>query len=203
MNKKALLEELKNKGIGGKIIKAVEKIDRKNFVPEENLKEAYEDHPLPIGHGQTISQPYTVAFMLEELELKKGDKVLEIGTGSGWNAALLSYIVGKEGKVYSIEIVKELAEQAKEKLKDYENVEVFHVDGSQGLPEYAPYDKIILTAAPKEMTEEWKKELRDGGILLAPVGEYFQKLVKIRKRGSEFIYENKGDFVFVPLVSYN
>ena len=126
---------------------------------------------------------------------------MEIGTGSGWNAALLSDIVGQEGKVYSLEIVKELAEQAKEKLKDYKNAEVFHVDGSRGLPEYAPYDKIILTAAPKEMAEEWKKELKNDGIFLAPIGEYFQKLVKIRKKGSEFIYENKGNFVFVPLVS--
>jgi len=201
MNKEELIQELRDSGIKEEILEAIEKIDRRNFVLEKNLDEAYEDYPLSIGYGQTISQPYTVAFMLQELELKKSDKVLEIGTGSGWNAALISYIVGEKGKLYTIEVVEELAEKAKEKLKNYKNVTVFSGDASQGLPEYAPYDKIILTAAPKKLAEEFKEQLADGGILLAPVGEYTQKLVKLKREGNNFSETEKGDFIFVPLVS--
>ena len=201
MNKEDLIERLKDRGIKEKILKAIQIIDRKNFVSENNLEEAYEDHPLSIGYGQTISQPYTVAFMLQELELKKGDRILEIGTGSGWNAALMSYLVGENGEIYSVEVVKELAEKAKEILGDYKNVFVFNMDGSRGLAQYAPYDKIILTAAPKQMPEEIKKQLGDGGILLAPVGEYMQKLIKITRKKDKFTETEKGDFIFVPLVN--
>ena len=201
MNKKELIKGLRDKGIKEEILKAIQIIDRKNFVSENNLEEAYEDHPLSIGYGQTISQPYTVAFMLQELELKKGDRILEIGTGSGWNAALMSYLVGENGEIYSVEVIKELAEKAKEILGDYKNVFVFNMDGSRGLVQYAPYDKIILTAAPKQMPEEIKKQLGDGGILLAPVGEYMQKLIKITRKKDKFTETEKGDFIFVPLVS--
>jgi len=201
MNKKELIKGLRDKGIKEEILKAIQIIDRKNFVSENNLEEAYEDHPLSIGYGQTISQPYTVAFMLQELELKKGDRILEIGTGSGWNAALMSYLVGENGEIYSVEVIKELAEKAKEILGDYKNVFVFNMDGSRGLAQYAPYDKIILTAAPKQMPEEIKKQLGDGGILLAPVGEYMQKLVKITRKKDRFTETGKGDFIFVPLVN--
>lgn len=201
MNKKELIQELKNKGIEEKILGAIEKIDRKNFVPEKYLDNAYEDHPLPIGYGQTISQPYTVAFMLQELELGKGGKVLEIGTGSGWNAALISELAGREGKIYTVEIIRELAEKAAEKLKNYGNVVVLNKDASRGLPEHAPYDRIILTAAPEKISEELKEQLADGGILLAPVGEYAQKMLKLKRKGNAFTEEEKGDFIFVPLVS--
>ena len=201
MDKERLIEKLREEGIKEEILEAIEKIDRVNFVPESHLAEAYEDHPLSIGYGQTISQPYTVAFMLQELELKKNDKVLEIGTGSGWNAALVSYLIGEEGKVYTAEVVDELARKAKEKLKSYKNVTVLNGDASHGLPEYAPYNKIILTAAPKKIAEEFKEQLADNGILLAPVGEYTQKLIKLVKKGKNFLETEKGDFIFVPLVS--
>ena len=201
MNKEELIKKLEDDGIKEEILKAIEKIDREDFVLEKDLNEAYEDHPLSIGYGQTISQPYTVAFMLQELELKEGDKVLEIGTGSGWNAALISYIVGEKGKVYTVEIIDELAEKVKEKLKNYRDIIVFSGDASHGLAEYAPYNKIILTAAPKKLAEEFKEQLADGGILLAPVGEYTQKLIKLTKKGDKFIETEKGDFIFVPLVS--
>ena len=201
MDKKRLIEKLREKGIREEILKAIEKIDREDFVLERNLDEAYEDHPLSIGYGQTISQPYTVAFMLQELELKKGDKVLEIGTGSGWNAVLISDIIGKKGKIYTVEIVDELAEKAKEKLKNYKNIIVLNRDASYGLPEYAPYDKIILTAAPLKIAEEFKEQLADDGILLAPVGEYTQKLIKLIRNGNKFTEIERGDFIFVPLVS--
>jgi len=201
MNKEKLIRELREKGIKEEILKVIEKIDRENFVLEKNLDEAYGDYPLPIGYGQTISQPYTVAYMLQELELKRGDKVLEIGTGSGWNAALISNIVGKEGRVYTAEIVSELAEKVKEKLKNYKNIIVLNGDASYGLAEYAPYNKIILTAAPKKIAEEFKEQLADNGILLAPVGEYTQKLIKLEKKGNKFMETERGDFIFVPLVS--
>ena len=201
MDKERLIEKLREEGIKEEILEAIEKIDRVNFVPESHLAEAYEDHPLSIGYGQTISQPYTVAFMLQELELKKNDKVLEIGTGSGWNAALVSYLIGEEGKVYTAEVVDELAKKAKEKLKSYKNVTVLNGDASHGLPEHAPYNKIILTAAPKKIAEEFKEQLADNGILLAPVGEYTQKLIKLVKKGKNFLETEKGDFIFVPLVS--
>lgn len=200
MTKKELIKELKNDGIGEKILEAIEKIDRKNFVQEKDLDEAYKNYPLSIGYGQTISQPFTVAFMLQELELKKGDRVLEIGTGSGWNAALLSCLVGEAGRIYSAEIVKELAKKAKEKLKNYKNIVVLNADASCGLSEYAPYDKIILTAAPKEIAPEFREQLADGGILLAPVGEHTQKLIKLKKEKGNFFETEKGDFIFVPLV---
>ena len=201
MDKKRLIEKLREKGIREEILKAIEKIDREDFVLERNLDEAYEDHPLSIGYGQTISQPYTVAFMLQELELKKGDKVLEIGTGSGWNAVLISDIIGKKGKIYTVEIVDELAEKAKEKLKNYKNIIVLNRDASYGLPEYAPYNKIILTAAPSKIAEEFKEQLTDNGILLAPVGEYTQKLIKLTRNKNKFTEIERGDFIFVPLVS--
>ena len=201
MDKKRLIEKLREKGIREEILKAIEKIDREDFVLERNWDEAYEDHPLSIGYGQTISQPYTVAFMLQELELKKGDKVLEIGTGSGWNAVLISDIIGKKGKIYTVEIVDELAEKAKEKLKNYKNIIVLNRDASYGLPEYAPYNKIILTAAPSKIAEEFKEQLTDNGILLAPVGEYTQKLIKLTRNKNKFTEIERGDFIFVPLVS--
>jgi protein-L-isoaspartate(D-aspartate) O-methyltransferase len=201
MNKEKLIKKLRDKGIKEEILEAIEKIDRRNFVLEKDLNEAYEDHPLPIGYGQTISQPYTVAFMLQELELKKGDKVLEVGTGSGWNAALISYLIGEEGKIYSAEVVEELTREAEEKLKNYKNTVVLNRDVSRGLPEYAPYSKIILTAAPKNLAEEFKEQLADNGILLAPVGKYTQKLIKLVKKDGKFTETEKGDFIFVPLVS--
>ncbi|MFA5791849.1 MAG: protein-L-isoaspartate(D-aspartate) O-methyltransferase [Candidatus Paceibacterota bacterium] len=201
MNKKELIEKLKERGIKEEILKVIEKVDRKDFISEQNLNEVYEDHPLSIGYGQTISQPYTVAFMLQELELKKGDKVLEIGTGSGWNAALISCLIGEEGRIYSVEIIKELADKAKEKLKNYENIVVLNANASRGLVQHAPYNKIILTAAPKKIPEELKKQLANEGILLAPVGEYVQKLLKLTKQNDKFVETEKGDFIFVPLVS--
>ncbi|MEK7069194.1 MAG: protein-L-isoaspartate(D-aspartate) O-methyltransferase [Patescibacteria group bacterium] len=201
MGPKELIEKLKNRGIQEEILKVIEKVDRKDFVLEENLNEVYENHPLSIGYGQTISQPYTVAFMLQELELEKGDKVLEVGTGSGWNAALISCIIGESGGIYSVEIVKELAQKAKEKLKNYKNIVVLNTDASHGLAEYAPYNKIILTAAPKILAKEFKEQLADGGILLAPVGELTQKLIKLTKQNNKFTETEKGDFIFVPLVS--
>ena len=174
----------------------------KDFVPKELEEQAYFNIPLAIGAGQTISQPYTVAYMLQYLELEKGDKVLEIGTGSGWNAALMAELAGSKGKVYTIEIIQELVESARKKLKKYKNVQVTLGTGAKGLRSHAPYDKIILTAAPEKIDEEFKKQLKIGGVLLAPVGKQgqTQRLIKILRTNTCFIEEDLGEFVFVPLL---
>ena len=193
-----LIEELKLMGIKDeRVLDAIKKVPRHKFILENYLSEAYANYPLSIGYNQTISQPYTVAFMLQALELKKNDKVLEIGTGSGWNAALISEIV-KPGKVYTTEIIKELVEFAKKNLKDYKNVKVIYSDGSQGLKEYEPYSKIIVTAGCPEIPKPLIKQLKPNGILVAPVGSYSQKMLKIIKTKQLKIQE-LGDFVFVPL----
>lgn len=199
--KSELLEELKFQGIKPEILKAIERIDRKDFLPVSMQKYAYENTPLDIGFKQTISQPYTVAFMLQELEIKEGDKVLEIGTGSAWNAALISYLIGKNGFLYTTEIVHELAKTAKEKLKTNKNTHVLNIDASSGLAEHAPFDRIILTAAPEKLNENLKNQLKEGGILLAPVGRPYQRMTKIKRKKNRFIEKDLGEFIFVPLVS--
>ncbi|MEM4330839.1 MAG: protein-L-isoaspartate(D-aspartate) O-methyltransferase [Candidatus Pacearchaeota archaeon] len=201
MIKEELYEELEKEGINFEIIEAIKKVDRKDFVPPTLKESAYENAPLPIGHGQTISQPYIVALMLQKLELKKGEKVLEIGTGSGWNAALISKLVGKNGEVYTIERIKELYEEAKKRLLTFKNVQLFYGDGSKGLREYAPFDKIIITAAISEIPLEIKEQLKEGGMIIAPVGStQIQKLVRLKKIKKGYIEESICDVVFVPLI---
>ena len=185
-----------------KLIEAFLAIPREKFIREENLDEVYGDYPLPIGYGQTISQPSTVMIMIQALELKKGDKVLEIGTGSGWNAALIAHVIGNEGKVYTTEIIGELALFAKENLKklNINNVEVLAIDGSVGYKKQAPYNKIIVTAACPDIPKPLLKQLKMNGILIAPVESFLcQKMVKITKLKHDFKKENLGAFSFVPL----
>ena len=170
------------------------------FVPD-NLKDAaYEDGPLPIGEGQTISQPYIVALMTELLELNGNERILERGTGSGYQTAILSPLV-KE--VYSIEIVKSLAENAYKKLKEiqYQNVTIKWGDGYEGWAAYAPYDAIIVTAAPDQVPQTLIDQLKIGGKLVLPVGTYFQKLKVITKMQDDEIGEKNIISVrFVPMV---
>ena len=202
MNKQELLQRLKALGFSKNILDAFSKVKRENFIPEELEKEAYKDTALPIGHGQTISQPYTIAVMLSELELKKGQNILEVGSGSGYVLALLSEIIGKNGKVSGIEVVKELVAKSKESLEDYNNIEIYHRNGSKGLPEKAPFDRILISAACREVPKELLNQLKDGGILLTPKGPRFeQSLVVIERQGNEFktIREIPG-FIFVPFI---
>lgn len=202
MRNEELVELLKEEGIKDKkVLEGILKIDRKLFAAKEYEKEAYGNYPLPIGKGQTISQPWTVAFMLEALELKKGDKVLEIGTGSGWNAALIGFIVGEKGKVISTEVHKELVEEARKNIKKVKlkNVEVIEWDGSKGYAKEAPFDKIICTAACPEIPGPWVTQLKEGGIIVAPVGRYEQVMVKAKKVGGRLVQEGLGLFQFVPL----
>lgn len=199
--RKALIEELKEQGINDeKVLRSMLKIPRHLFVPKELMDQSYGNYPLGLGKEQTISQPYTVAFMLENLELEKGDKVFEIGTASGWNACLIAEII-KPGFIYTTEIIPELVKFAENNLKklNIKNVKVIHHDGSKGLKEYAPFDKIIITAASGKVPDILFTQLKYNGILIAPVGhQYLQNLMKYRKN-KKIESENLGDFVFVPL----
>lgn len=182
------------------VVSAFKKVDRKDFVPERLKDFAYVNEPLAIGEGQTISQPLTVAFMLELLELAAGQKVLDIGTGSGWQAALLAEIVGWHGKVISIERIKSLLEQARYNLLKFHfnNLELVIGDGSLGYPDEAPYDRIVAAAVAKEIPQAWRDQLKIGGIIVAPRGGSLVKLTKYNV--AEFKEEDFPGFVFVPLI---
>jgi protein-L-isoaspartate(D-aspartate) O-methyltransferase len=194
-------EQIERRGIADKrVLKAMREIPRHLFVPEDARLEAYDDHPVPIGQDQTISQPYIVALMSELLELKGGEKVLEIGTGSGYQAAVLSKLAKK---VISLERIKEIAERVRRLLakSHYNNVSVIHADGTKGYAKEAPYDAIIVTAAAEKVPRALLSQLAEGGRLVAPIGgSYYQELIRIRKVNGEFKEEHHGGVVFVPLI---
>jgi protein-L-isoaspartate(D-aspartate) O-methyltransferase len=199
-----LANYLKERGVlrTKEIIDAFLKIDRKDFVKEEYIDQAYFDTPLPTLMGQTISQPYVVAFMLELLQPQKGQKILDIGFGSGWTTSLLAEIVGENGKVYGIEVVPEVFEFGKKNIEKYNFlqkgiVEVFLMDGSKGFPEKAPFDRILVSAASKKIPEEMILQLKDGGILVIPD---FEGIWKVKKINGKIEKEYHYGFVFVPLV---
>lgn len=182
-----------------RVLKAMREVPRHEFVPGLLRGEAYSDGPLPIGRGQTISQPYIVAFMTEALRLKPGDKVLEIGTGSGYQAAVLASITPS---VFSVEIVCELERSARETLDrlGFGSVKTRCADGFNGWPEEAPFDAIMLTAAPERVPAPLLAQLAEGGRLIAPVGgHYHQELVLIRRKGNEYIQERLLPVAFVPM----
>jgi protein-L-isoaspartate(D-aspartate) O-methyltransferase len=182
------------------VIRALGAVPRHLFVPEDLVDQAYEDHALPIGYGQTISQPSLVAWMTELLELESGDKVLEIGTGSGYQAAILAELGYVD--VYSIEIVPELAERSANLLEElgYENVKVKQGDGYYGWEEYAPFDAIIVTAAPDHLPPPLAEQLKEGGSLVIPIGPpgFYQTLWKFVKQDGELTAYNMGSVIFVP-----
>jgi protein-L-isoaspartate(D-aspartate) O-methyltransferase len=198
--KRMVEDQIKARGVRDeRVLAAMEKVPRHLFVPRAVASRAYSDAPLPIGRGQTISQPYIVAYMTETLELAPGDKVLEIGTGSGYQAAVLSELVKS---VYSIEILEQLAYGAKDRLEDlgYSNVEVRWGDGYNGWSEEAPFDAIMVTAAPPEIPKALMDQLAVGGKLVAPVGTYYQHLMLITKTGDGFIEKKLIPVRFVPMV---
>lgn len=184
-------------------IAAFKEIDRANFVPLKIRSKAYEDIPLPLLRGKTISQPTTVMIMTSELELKQGDKVFEIGTGSGYQAAIIAKIVGPKGKVVTTEVIPELVEFAKRNLqKSYiDNVKVYEDDGSKGLEKEAPFDKIIITAACKDFPQPLIDQLKVNGIIVGPVGNRDeQEMVKgIKRKEGKLDLEFLGPFLFTPL----
>jgi len=180
------------------VLNAMLKVDRHRFVPEEMHHLAYSDRPLPIGEGQTISQPYIVALMTELLEVKKGDKVLEVGTGSGYQAAILGELTDD---VYTIEIIESLARSAEKTLKElgYGNIRVKVGDGYVGWEEFAPFDAIIVTCAPSHIPQPLLDQLKEGGRLVIPVGDYYQELKKITKIKGQIKSHNVIPVVFVPM----
>jgi len=184
-----------------KVLAAMLKVPRHEFIPESLRDQAYKDIPLPIGSGQTISQPYVVALMTQALRLKKGEKVLEIGTGSGYQAAVLAEITPR---VYSIEILPELAEKARRTLDrlGYKKVNTRVGDGYLGWKEYAPFDAIIVTCAPEKVPEPLVQQLKDGGRMVIPVEEerYVQILYLLEKKGGRLVKTGIEHVRFVPMI---
>jgi len=182
-----------------RVLQVMREVPRHLFVPPRSEAAAYQDNPLPIAANQTISQPYIVAFMSELLDLDGSEKVLELGTGSGYQAAVLS---GLAREVYSIEIIPLLAEEANKRLKKlgYENVHVRRGDGFLGWPEEAPFDAIIVTFAVPEIPTPLVEQLKEGGILVAPEGEWYQEIVILRKRDGKIKKERSIAVRFVPML---
>jgi protein-L-isoaspartate(D-aspartate) O-methyltransferase len=179
--RRMVAEQLRARDIrDARVLAAMERVPRHRFVPEDGRASAYEDHPLSIGHGQTISQPYIVAFMSQALDVRKTDTVLEIGTGSGYQGAILGELAGQ---VYTIEIVEPLAHSATKTLEDlgYRNVHVRAGNGYAGWPEQAPFDRIMVTAAPDEVPPALIEQLKVGGLMAIPVGTVIQELRIMRK----------------------
>lgn len=212
--KEALIKELIKYGYlkTSSIIEAFQAVDRIDFVPPELKSEAYVNAPLPIGQGQTISQPLTVAFMIELLEPQPGEKILDIGAGSGWQTAILAYIISstslkikdqKIGKVFAVERIKEICQFGKQNVANYNFlekgiVEFFCRDGSLGLKDYAPFDRIIAAAAAEEIPKAWKEQVRIGGRIVAPID---QSIVAVDKIGKDkFEQKEFFGFSFVPLI---
>ena len=194
-------QQLKARGIKDEpVLTTMAKVPREEFVPADARVDAYEDGPLPIGYDQTISQPYIVAFMTEQLRLKPSDRLLEIGSGSGYQAAVLAELVAE---VYTIEIVEPLAKTAEATLQrlGYKNVHLRVGDGYQGWPEEAPFDAIIVTCAPDKVPQPLVDQLKDGGRMVIPVGERFaQQLYLLEKKNGQLKESATLPVRFVPMV---
>jgi len=187
-----------------KVLEAMERTPRHKFVPERYISQAYKDHPLPIGYGQTISQPLTVAFMLELLDPRSGQTILDVGAGSGWTTALLAEIAGKAGKVIAVERINELLEWGKKNVDKYGYVgkgmaKFYLADGSQGFPQEAPFDRILVSASSPDIPQSLKDQLKIGGKMVLPVKSSIFYLEK--KNEQEFLQEEFPGFSFVPLIN--
>jgi len=197
-----VIEQLERRGISdARVLEAMEWVPRHEFVPSELIDLAYHDRALPIGFEQTISQPYTVAFMCQAAQVGANDKVLEIGTGSGYGAAVLSLLAMQ---VHTIERLRPLFEEARDRLVrlGYSNVQVRLDDGAVGLPKEAPFNAIIVTAGAASLPPAYQEQLADGGRLIIPIGPTAsQQMTRITRHGERFTRENLGSFGFVPLVS--
>jgi len=201
-----LVESLKRRGYiaSPQVEVAMRRVPREDFLPNDIRDEAYVDTPLPIGEGQTISAPHMVAIMAEQLDLKPGQKILEIGAGSGYHAAVCADVVGREGHIYTIERIASLARTAEDNLKRAgysDTVTVIFGDGTKGLPEHAPFDRIFVAAGAPDIPAPLTEQLADGGKLLVPVGgRFYQDLIRVERKGQELQKENLGGCVFVPLI---
>lgn len=204
-----LIEELLREGVlqNPLVLSAFKAIDRADFVPANKKLEAYQNYPLPIGHGQTISQPYTVAFMLDLLAAEPGNIILEVGSGSGWQTAMLAHIVGSPpaggGHVYAMEVIPELSLFGKENIAKYpalaERVTFLAQSAENGLPERAPFDRIIAAASLKDVPEAWKEQLAIGGKMVFPLRESIYAITK--ESETAFKKEVFPGFIFVPFVA--
>ncbi|MDI6721195.1 MAG: protein-L-isoaspartate O-methyltransferase [Candidatus Aenigmarchaeota archaeon] len=196
MNKQELLDELRRSGIEENILKIMEKIPRENFVLPQDKKYAYSNYPLEICEGQTISQPLTVALMTQWLDVQEGQKILEAGSGSGYQAVILSEMAGTEGKVITYEIRKRLYEFARNNLMDYKNVKIIHGNPVK-MEQKMKFDRVIVTASATKMPESLLGCLKDGGKMVVPIGD---EMYLIEKHGDKIKKEMKGYFSFVPLI---
>lgn len=201
MDKEELIRSLKNKGFHERIIAAFQNVKRENFVHENFQRMAYEDIALPLSNDQTISQPSTIALALSLLKLRENQKVLEIGSGCGYTLALIADIIGEEGKAYGVEIVKELAEESIQNLKEFHNITIYNQNGKVKLEE-APFNRILISAALPQIPHEILEQLEENGLIVAPLGSGFmQTLTSIRKKDGKFIFEKQiPGFIFVKFV---
>lgn len=198
MTKNNLIGALRRQGYAKSIVDAFNEVPRENFVPTVSKEVAYEDTALPIGQGQTISQPSTIAFMLELLDVRNGQKILEIGSGSGYVLALLSKM-NPNGYIFGTERINELVKLSRKKLQDYENIEILHTPEELGFKESSPFDRILVSASAPEIPQEIVEQLKTGGKLVIPVKESIKKLEKTNKTNKIEEYEG---FIFVPLVKH-
>lgn len=200
IKRKRLIEGLRQHNIDERVLAAIGSVPRHLFVPENEQKNAYADYPLPIGCGQTISAPHMVAIMCDLLDIKDGMKILEIGAGSGYHAAVMAELAGS-GHVYTVERIESLALSARDNLKKagIKNVTVIIEDGTLGLPGFAPFDRISVAAAAPEILDTLTDQLKAGGKLVIPVGRLYQELYLVTKTDG-IKKEAKGGVVFVPLI---
>lgn len=200
LRKERLIESLRNY-VSDRVVEAMARVPRELFVPEELRPMAYEDRPLPIGYGQTISAPHMVAMMCDLLDLHEGMKVLEVGGGCGYHAAVMAELVGPSGHVYSVERIPELVEMARRNLEraGYRNVSMILGDGTLGYSEQAPYDRISVAASAPDIPEPLKEQLRPGGRMVIPVGSYSQDLLVVTKN-HDIRVERAMGVIFVPLI---
>ncbi|PXF54031.1 MAG: protein-L-isoaspartate O-methyltransferase [Candidatus Methanophagaceae archaeon] len=199
--RKRMVDLLRRRGISTEVLEAMNRVKRHLFVPPELRDQAYGDYPLPIGGGQTISAPHMVAMMCDYLKLERGDKVLEIGAGSGYHAAVIAELIGTEGRVYTVERLPLLVDFSTRNLRDagYKNVVVVSGDGTLGLPEHAPFDKICVTCAAPSVPPPLLEQLKTGGRMVIPIGRYIQELYLVEKKNG-IEKQSKCEVAFVPLI---
>lgn len=189
---------------GPAVSKAMEAVERHLFLPDELVEQAYLDTPLHIGEGQTISAPHMVGMMVEALDLRPGQRVLEVGGGSGYHAAVMAELIRPGGRVYSMERIENLASSAKKNLQAAGYADVVETvvgDGTRGLPEHAPYDRISIAAASPGIPQPLKEQMEEGGKLLIPVGgRFYQELILVIRKGNDYQQRDLGGCVFVPLI---
>jgi protein-L-isoaspartate(D-aspartate) O-methyltransferase len=200
--KQELVQFWREKKVDEDILRAFQEVPREIFVPPQLQEHAYDDHPLPTIRNQSISQPSTIVMMMQALELAPGDNVFEIGAGAGYQASLISKVIGPQGSLVTLDIIPELVQMAKENMKkqNIENVQVIEADGSEGYPQEAPFDKVIITAACPTIPQPVIDQMKEGGIVVAPVGDLdSQTMIRGTKENGKLELEFLGPFRFVPM----